>query len=55
VDDPRLSLWETLFGHALDILDAAQGSSTRTPSPAYVVPVTLIGIRAMKCAQVKLS
>jgi len=29
VDDPRLSLWEPLFGHALDILDAAERSGQR--------------------------
>jgi hypothetical protein len=29
VDDPRLSLWEALLGHALDILDAAERSGQR--------------------------
>lgn len=29
MDDPRLSLWEPLFGHALDILDAAERSGQR--------------------------
>jgi hypothetical protein len=29
VDDPRLSVWETLFGHALDVLDAAERSGQR--------------------------
>ena len=29
MDDPRLSLWETLLGHALDILDAAERSGQR--------------------------
>jgi hypothetical protein len=29
VDDPRLSLWETLLSHALDILDAAERSGQR--------------------------
>jgi hypothetical protein len=29
VDDPRLSLWEPLFGHALQILDAVERSGQR--------------------------